>query len=48
MNAVGIDISKDKSTFAIIQPLVGVVAEPYEVHSPKVNSKNSRLSDKLF
>ncbi len=31
MNAVGIDISKDKSMITVLQPLGVVVAEPYEV-----------------
>lgn len=31
MNAVGIDVSKDKSMITVIQPLGVVVAEPYEV-----------------
>ena len=31
MNAVGIDVSKGKSTFAIVQPFGVVVAEPFEV-----------------
>ena len=31
MNAVGIDVSKGKSTVAVIQPFGVVVAEPFEV-----------------
>ena len=31
MNAVGIDVSKGKSTVAILQPLGVVVASPYDV-----------------
>jgi len=31
MNAVGIDVSKDKSMITVMQPLGVVVAEPYEV-----------------
>lgn len=31
MNAVGIDVSKGKSTVAIMRPLGEVVAEPFEV-----------------
>ncbi len=31
MNAVGIDVSKDKSTIAVMQPLGVVVAAPYDV-----------------
>ena len=37
MNAVGIDISKGKSTVAVMQPFGVVVAEPFEVfHTDKV------------
>lgn len=32
MNAVGIDVSKGKSTVAVIQPFEVVVAEPFDVH----------------
>ena len=32
MNAVGIDVSKGKSTVAILQPLGVVVASPYDVY----------------
>ncbi len=31
MNAVGIDVSKGKSTVAILQPFGVVVAEPFDV-----------------
>lgn len=31
MNAVGIDVSKGKSTVAVIQPFGVVIAEPYDV-----------------
>ena len=31
MNAVGIDVSKGKSTVAVMQPLGVVVAEPHDV-----------------
>ena len=31
MNAVGIDVSKGKSTVAVIQPFGAIVAEPFEV-----------------
>ncbi len=31
MNAVGIDVSKGKSTVAIVQPFGVVIAEPFEV-----------------
>ncbi|MDE6790067.1 MAG: IS110 family transposase [Ruminococcus sp.] len=31
MNAVGIDVSKGKSTVAVIQPFGVVVAEPFDV-----------------
>lgn len=31
MNAVGIDVSKGKSTVAIMRPFGEVVAEPFEV-----------------
>lgn len=31
MNAVGIDVSKGKSTVTVIQPFGVVIAEPFEV-----------------
>lgn len=31
MNAVGIDVSKGKSTVAVIQPFGVVIAEPFDV-----------------
>ena len=31
MNAVGIDVSKGKSTVAVIQPFGIVIAEPFDV-----------------
>ena len=31
MNAVGIDVSKGKSTVAVIQPFGVIVAEPFDV-----------------
>ena len=31
MNAVGIDVSKGKSTVAVVQPFGVVVAEPFDV-----------------
>ena len=31
MNAVGIDVSKGKSTVAIMRPFGEVIAEPFEV-----------------
>ncbi len=40
MNAVGIAVSKGKSTIAVKRPFVEVVASPYDVGTPRVNSKN--------
>ena len=36
MNAVGIDVSKGKSTVAIIRPFGEIVSKPFEInHTPK-------------
>ena len=36
MNAVGIDVSKDKSTVAVLRPLEEIVVSPFDVsHNPK-------------
>ena len=40
MNAVGIDISKGKSTVAVMQPLGVVVAEPFDVFHTDSDLKN--------
>lgn len=40
MNAVGIDVYKGKSTIAVMRPFGEVVASPYDVGTPRVNSKN--------
>ncbi|MBQ1658327.1 MAG: IS110 family transposase [Clostridia bacterium] len=40
MNAVGIDISKGKSTVAVMQPLGEVVAEPFDVFHTDSDLKN--------
>lgn len=40
MNAVGIDVSKGKSTVAIMQPFGKVVAEPFEVSHTDTELKN--------
>lgn len=40
MNAVGIDVSKDKSMVTVIEPLGVVAAEPLKSATPKVNSEN--------
>ena len=40
MNAVGIDVSKGKSTVAVLRPFGEIVASPFDVsHSPKELSK---------
>lgn len=40
MNAVGIDVSKGKSTVAVLRPFGEIVVSPFDVsHSPKELSK---------
>lgn len=43
MNAVGIDVSKGKSTVAVIQPFGVVLAEPFDVFH--TDSDLKKLSD---
>ncbi len=43
MNAVGIDVSKGKSTVAVIQPFGVVIAEPFDVHH--TGSELKKLAD---
>jgi len=45
MNAVGIDVSKGKSTVAILRPFGEIVASPFEVNH--TNSELSELAGKL-
>lgn len=40
MNAVGIDVSKGKSTVAVLRPFVEIVAEPFDVIHNDVDLKN--------
>ena len=48
MNAVGIDVSKGKSTVAIMRPFGEVVAEPFEVlHSDTELRKLACFLEKL-
>lgn len=39
MNAAGIDVSKGKSTAAVIQPFGVVIAEPFDVFHTNINLK---------
>ena len=43
MNAVGIDVSKGKSTVAIMRPFGEVVAEPFEVSHTDAELRNCLL-----
>ena len=43
MNAVGIDVSKGKSTVSVIQPFGVVVAEPFDVLHTDNNSEQFRI-----
>lgn len=45
MNAVGIDVSKGKSTVAVVRPFGEVVAKPYEVRH--TSSELSELAERL-
>ncbi len=45
MNAVGIDVSKGKSTIAVMCPFGGVVCSPYEVSH--IDNEFSELAKKL-
>ena len=40
MNAVGIDVSKGKSTVAILRPFGEIVAEPFDVSHNAQELKN--------
>ena len=40
MNAVGIDVSKGKSTVAIMRPFGEVIAEPFEVSHTDTELRN--------
>lgn len=40
MNAVGIDVSKGKSTVAVLRPFGEIVAEPFDVIHNDVDLKN--------
>ena len=47
MNAVGIDVSKNKSMITVIQPLGVVIAEPYEArHTESELRELGRFSEK--
>ena len=45
MNAVGIDVSKGKSTVAIMRPFGEVVAEPFEVSHTDVGVMEPQVDD---